>query len=284
MPRILVAAREVGAGASTVAAGLAHRLAYAGHAVRLGRLAGDERAAGDARAFARLEFATAAEQPLAADALPATDEVLVLEARLEADAAALAASTGARLVWVAGPGGAGEAAPASASLVLANHARRVGPLAILEDRALAAPSVGQLIEASGARVVARGAVGDAAPCEHIVIGAISHDSNVPYFERFPRKAVVTRAERVDIVLAALRTDTTCVILSGGQEPSPYLLDRVAASRATTLLVAPEGTVETVRAIEHCFGREAFAGAEKAERAGALLAAAIDDATLAALLR
>ncbi|MBM4415511.1 MAG: hypothetical protein FJ035_04505, partial [Chloroflexi bacterium] len=165
----------------------------------------------------------------------------------------------------------------------ANRARRAGPLAIPEDRTLAAPSVGRLIAASGARVIARSAEGDGALCEHIVIGAISHDSDVPYFDRFPRKAVVTRAERVDIALAALRTDTACLILAGDVDPSPYLLDRVAAGRDTTLLVAPEGTVETVRDIEGCFGGEPFAGEVKAERAGALMAAALDDASLAALL-
>ena len=45
--------------------------------------------------------------------------------------------------------------------------------------------------ASVEHVVAKG---DGAVVEHIVIGAISHDSDVPYFNRFERKAVVTRAE------------------------------------------------------------------------------------------
>ena len=280
MVRILVAGGEPGVGASAVAVGLAHRLAYAGHAVRLVRLAGDERAGGDAHAFARLDFAAAADGPLAPDALPDSDELLVIEASPGADAAALAAAIGAKLVAVTG---ARDAAPAGATLVIASRARRAGPLAIPEDRTLAAPTVGRLIAASGARVLTRSAEGDGALCEHIVIGAISHDSNVPYFDRFPRKAVVTRAERVDVALAALRTDTACLILAGGADPSPYLLDRVAAGRGTTLLVAPEGTVETVRELEGCFGGEPFAGDAKAARAGALLALAVDDAALATLL-
>ncbi|MSQ36227.1 MAG: hypothetical protein EXR63_03685 [Dehalococcoidia bacterium] len=280
MARILVAGNEAGVGASAVAVGLAHRLAYAGHTVRLVRLAGDERAGGDAHAFARLDFAAAADGPLAPDALPDSDEVLVIEAPPGADAAALATGIGAKLVAVTG---ARDALPVGATLVIANRARRAGALAIPEDRTLAAPSVGRLIAASGARVITRSAEGDGALCEHIVIGAIAHDSSVPYFDRFPRKAVVTRAERVDVALAALRTDTACLILAGGVDPSPYLLDRVAAGRGTTLLVAPEGTVETVRELEGCFGGEPFAGDAKAERAGALLALAVDDAALAMLL-
>jgi BioD-like phosphotransacetylase family protein len=95
--------------------------------------------------------------------------------------------------------------------------------------------------------------------------------------------VVTRAERVDIALSALRTQTECLILTGGGEPSPYILDRVAASRSTTLLLAPEGTVETVRDIEGTFGRVAFSGEAKVERAAELVGAALDDAAVSALL-
>ena len=152
-----------------------------------------------------------------------------------------------------------------------------------EDRLLAAPTVGTLIAASGAQVLARSTEGDAAICEHIVVGPIASDAGDEYFGRFERSAVVTRAEKVDVALAALRVDPECLILSGGGEPSPYLLDRVASSRRTTLLLAPEGTVETVRDIEGSFGRSAFAGEAKAERAGELMAAAIDDETLAGLL-
>jgi BioD-like phosphotransacetylase family protein len=96
--------------------------------------------------------------------------------------------------------------------------------------------------------------------------------------------VVTRAEKVDIVLSALRAGgTECLILTGGSDPSPYILDRVAAARSTTLLLAPEGTVETVRDIEGSFGLSAFAGGAKIERAGMLMAAALDDDAVAELV-
>ena len=281
MPLILVAG-SAEAGASTVAAGLAHRLAGAGRSVRLERLAGDARAEADAAAFAALEFARAGGTPVEASALAAEgDEIVIAEAPAGADGEALAAELGARLVAVSRADGA--ASEANGRVALATHARMGAPLALPEDRLLAAPTVGTLIEVSGAQVLARSTEGDAAICEHIVVGPISLDAGDAYFARFPRSAVVTRAEKVDVALAALRTDPECLILSGGGEPSPYLLDRVASSRRTTLLLAPEGTIETVRDIEGSFGRSAFAGEAKAERAGELMAAAIDDATLAALL-
>ena len=292
MPLILVAADAAGAGASTVAAGLARRIARTGRPVRLERLAGaadDERAAADAAAFAALDFARASGEPLdpAAPGLAAGDgDAVVAEAPPGEGAPALAASLGARLVAVARAGGGAPApsgAPANGRVSLLTRAPAAAPFALPEDRLLAAPTVATLIAASGAEVLARSVDGDAAICEHLVIGAIAPDFADGYFARFPRAAIVTRSEKVDVALAALRIDPECLILSGGGEPSPYLLDRVASARRTTLLLAPGGTVETVRGIEGCFGRSPFAGEAKAERAGELMAAAIDDAALAALL-
>jgi len=280
MSRILVAGTEPNAGATTVAVGLAHRLAYAGRAVRLERLAGDARAEADAQTFSLLEFAAATGRPLDEAGLPAdTSAVTVIEAPAGADAAAIAQRLGARLVLVATQ--AASAAPAGATVIL-NRQRTAGALALAEDRLLAAPTVGRLIEASGAQVLSRSEEGDAAICEHLVVAAISHDAADAYYNRFPRRAVVCRAERVDLALAAMLTGSDVLVLTGGVEPSPYLLDRAAATRSTTLLLAPERTVETVRDIEGLFGSSPFSHEAKVERAGVLLAAAVDDATLGTL--
>ena len=282
MPLILVAG-EPEAGATTVAVGLAQRLARAGRPCRLERLAGDERAEADAAVFASLEFATSSGAPIGREALNAGDEVVVAESPQGADGAALAAELGAKLVTVTRGSGGDAPSAANGRLLLVTHARAGGPLALPEDRLLAAPTVAALIAASGAQVLAQSVEGGAAVCEHIVIGAIAVDAADVYFARFERTAIVTRAEKVDVALAALRTDPECLILSGGGEPSPYLLDRVASARRTTLLLAPEGTVETVRDIEGSFGRAPFSGDAKAERAGELMADALDDAALEALL-
>lgn len=277
MALIIVAGSERGAGATTVTVGLAQRLAYAGHTVHVARIAGDPRAEADARTLGTLEFADGSGAPVTlADlaAAAASTDVTVAEAPTGADLGPLAA-VATKLIMVtsvgAGPG------------VVLNHQRHAVPGTLLEDRLLAAPAVGDIATASHARVLARSAEGDAAVCEHIVIGAISHDSDQPYFARFPSKLVVTRSERVDIALSALGTQTECLVLTGGSDPSPYLLDRVAAARTTTLLLAPEGTVETVRDIEGLFGHSPFGGAAKIERIGALMADAFDDAALATLI-
>lgn len=279
MTLILVAGVAPGAGATTVATGLAHRFAYAGHNVRLERLAGDDRAAGDAAVFAGLEFASSAGTPL--DSAPAGTEgtVTIVEAPAGADAAAIAQQAGARLVLV---GPAGSTVPAGATLI-SNHTAGTGLRALGEDRLLAAPTVRQLIAASGAQVLTRSHTGEAAVCEHLVIGAISHDAADAYFDRFPRRAVIARAEKVDLALAAMLTGSECLILTGGHDPSPYILDRAASSRETTLLLAPGGTVETMRDLEGTFGTAPFSGESKVERIGGLMRVAVDDATLAALI-
>jgi BioD-like phosphotransacetylase family protein len=280
MSVIVVAGAEPGAGATTVAVGLAHRLAYAGHTVRLARLDGDPRAAGDAHALGLVEFAQSSGVPIDETAAANPDGVTVLEAPAGIDAAAaLASRLGAVLVTVAREG---DEAPAGA-INLVNHARAAGALRLPEDRLLAAPTVGALIEASRAQVLARSELGERDIIEHIVISPIASDPNDAHFARYARKAVVARSEKVDSALAALRSDTRCLILSGGSDPSPYVVDRVASDRRVTLLLAPEGTIETVRDIEGTFGHSAFSGEEKVERAGALVSAAIDDETLARLL-
>lgn len=279
MTLILVAGNTPSSGATTVAVGLAHRLAYAGHNVTIERLDGDARAVADAAAFATLDFAGSTGMPIDAR-LSATDSTTtILEAPAGADAAALATRLGARLV-VVGP--AGTVAPAGATLIV-NHGDTTGLRAIGEDRLLAAPTVQRLIEASGAQVLSRSRSGEAAVCEHLVIGAISHDPADAYFQRFPRRAVIARAEKVDLALAAMLTGSECLILTGGHEPSPYILDRAASTRDTTLLLAPGGTVETMRDLEGTFGTASFSGEAKVERIGGLMRVAIDDATLATIL-
>ena len=280
MPVIVVGGNELEAGVTTVATGLAHRLAYAGHRVRVERLDGDTRAGRDAAVFASLEFASSSGEPIDAPTIALSEEEMtIVEAPAGADHARIARELGAALVLVDASGDEGP----PVATVIANHAAKGGALHIPEDRLLAAPTVGLLIEASGARVLARSVEGDDALCEHLVIGPISEDSNEPHFARFARKAVVTRAEKVDIALAALGTETRCLILTGGADPSPYLLDRIAAERSTTLLLAPGSTVQTVSDIQRTFGSSPFSGDEKVERAGQLMAASIDDAALAALL-
>lgn len=71
MPVIVVSGSESAAGVTTVAVGLAHRLAYAGHEVHLERLAFGANAERDAATFGSLDFAASSGSPVHAGAVPA---------------------------------------------------------------------------------------------------------------------------------------------------------------------------------------------------------------------
>lgn len=280
MARILVAGSERGAGATTVAVGLASIVSNMGRRVRVERLTGDDRATDDAELFGELEVGAGSGEPLTPDQVTEGRGVLILEAPAGADPAALASQLDARLVFVRIAGS--DAEPPVGATLIETHSQHAVAGAMPEDRALAAPRVAELIAASGAEVLTRSEAGERAVCDHLVVGAISHDPADDYFSRFPRKAVVTRNGRVDLALAAMLTGTECLILSGGGAPSPYILDRAAANRETTLLLTSGTTVETVHDIEGCFGTSPFSGESKVARAGELLAAALDADTMAAL--
>jgi hypothetical protein len=80
MAVLIVASTEPRAGRSTVAAGIAYRLARDGAPVTLARLAGDDSAGPDAAAFAELEYMPALTAPASIDELKSATGDLVVEA------------------------------------------------------------------------------------------------------------------------------------------------------------------------------------------------------------
>lgn len=288
MTLILVVGTEAGTGATTVATGLAQRFTSVGQNVRVERLSDGSdvgRAEEDAKTFGSLETGSGCGKPLRVEELSSPDGTLILEAPIGTDGISMARELGAKLVLVKPSEGAGvDAIDSSAvSLKIETRSRNVGSGLLPEDRILAAPRVSELIEASDADVLSRSEQGEMALCEHIVVGAISHDAADSYFERFPRSAVVTRNGRVDLAIAAIAAGATCLILSGGGEPSPYILDRAAASRDTTLMVTSGDTPSTVHAIEGTFGTSPFSGEAKIMRTGELMQDTVPEDILERLL-
>jgi hypothetical protein len=277
----LVASSEPRAGRSVIAAALAWRMARDGAPVTLARLAGDDGADDDARTFATLEPLVSPGQPVAA-----ADVTSLGDAVVEAPAgpvAALAEQLNARVVAVGGP----DAAPVDvegarlAGIVLtrvpvASTERvrgRAGVIAVLpEDAVLATPSADDIARALEAKLLAPGE--GATGIGRVMVGTIASDAAAPYFGQRARTCVITRFDKTDVQLAALQTDLACLVLSGGGEPSPYLLDRVAGGRRdVTVLLTERSTVDAVRAIEGLFGQSRFDGVAKLERAVELLEAA-----------
>jgi BioD-like phosphotransacetylase family protein len=280
MNALIVASSEPCAGRSTIAAAIAYRLGRDGRAVTLARLAGDDSSSPDAAAFSALEGVIAAPQTIENAALSTISGDIIIETP-PGPVEALAQQLSAQVVVVTGPSSptlvvasarlAGIIVTGVPASELATVSQRLGALAVIpEDRTLAAPSVADIAAALKAKWLAEGEPASAS-IGRVMIGTVSSDAAAPYFGNRANTCVVTRYDKTDIQLAALNTGLQCLVLTGGGEPSPYLLDRVVGHRPdVAVLLADGNTVDTVHAIEPLFGKSRFSGQGKLDRIVALL--------------
>ena len=298
MPAIIIASLQSGEGRTAVAAGLGALLAAEGRTVKLLRLrveeGADAPAEDDARALAATPGCSGAraavsEQDAQAQAREAGDAVLLIEAPAGVPAEP-ATKLAARVILVTSQlddlrlgdlVAARDALGGALAGVIATRQteRSLGQVearlterglaclgALPEDRLLAGPTLNEMAEALHASRLVQGDHEDEA-VEFVMIGPVSADPGQPYFLQHGSKAVVNRFDKMDLHLAALATEPDCLILTGGQQPSPYLLDRVAGSDwGPTVLLSPEGTVRTIEVVDELYGRTRFSGTRKLDRA------------------
>lgn len=147
---------------------------------------------------------------------------------------------------------------------------------VVEDRLLAAPSIGQVAEALG---------GDSEQLdgnrerllERVVIASIAADPGQSYFDRTKANAIIARSDKPDLQLAALNTGPICLIVTGGLPVLSYVLERVA-DEEIPLVRTKLDTTQAVGAIEGLFGSPPFSGSpEKLRQIEELLAGVdVDD--------
>ncbi|MBS1243792.1 MAG: hypothetical protein H6R41_329, partial [Deltaproteobacteria bacterium] len=89
--------------------------------------------------------------------------------------------------------------------------------------------------------------------ERFCVGAMDVEHALRIFRGIPRMAVVTGGHRTDIQLAALETDTVCLVLTGGVAPNDLILPRAREKGVASLTVA-EDTMSTVDRFESLLGR------------------------------
>ena len=83
---------------------------------------------------------------------------------------------------------------------------------------------------------------------NFLIGGNPMDKAVDYFARIKDKAVITRADRPDIQMACLATQTKCLILTGGNDPIEYVQHEAQKNGVVVLKVNCD-TIETVSRLE-----------------------------------
>jgi BioD-like phosphotransacetylase family protein len=157
--------------------------------------------------------------------------------------------------------------------------RSVGVLP--EERMLCSLSVGAVAEHLGGRFVARD--GDCeALVEHYMVGGFLLDAGELYFGTREDKAVIMRGDRPDLQMAALKTPTTCMILTNGIEPIEYVVNEAELEEVPAMVVDSD-TLTTMERLDGVLDLARFDHPLKLERLAELVRANVDVDGLRALL-
>lgn len=124
--------------------------------------------------------------------------------------------------------------------------------ALASSSRLSAVSVSEIVEALGGTFVCGEEFGERL-VETYMIGAMSPEHALRYFQLTPNKVVIVGGDRAEIVLTALDTPTVAVVLTGNYVPSPAVLER-AEQRGVPLISVETDTVTAADDLRRLFGR------------------------------
>jgi BioD-like phosphotransacetylase family protein len=119
------------------------------------------------------------------------------------------------------------------------------------DQVLRSISVADLVEELGGEVLCAEDHLDEL-VETFTLGAMSGDAAFRFFQRKAHKAVITGGDRSDVILAALRTSTTCIVLTGNLRPAVRVLS-AAADQGVPLILVKDDTLSTTERVERAIG-------------------------------
>jgi len=89
--------------------------------------------------------------------------------------------------------------------------------------------------------------------ETFMVGAMGQEQALRYFRRKANKAVITGGDRADVQLAALETQTKCLVLTGNLRPSLIVISR-AEELGVPIILVESDTLSTVQKAEELIGR------------------------------
>lgn len=123
---------------------------------------------------------------------------------------------------------------------------------IPEDKVLSALTAGEICEFIGGEILA-GEDGLDNLIETILIGAMTPESATKYFRKVTNELVITGGDRSDIILTALETGVSAIILTGNLYPSAKVLPK-ADHLKIPLIVVPYDTYTTLQHVQKIIGR------------------------------
>jgi len=117
-----------------------------------------------------------------------------------------------------------------------------------KDPIITSVAIRELVEALGGEVLC---------CEHRLntlveqfsVGAMNIEGALKHFKKVKNKAVITGGDRTDIQLAALQTDTRCLILTGNLYPNEIVVAR-AQERDIPIILVQKDTLTIVQQVEN----------------------------------
>jgi BioD-like phosphotransacetylase family protein len=119
------------------------------------------------------------------------------------------------------------------------------------DQVLRSITVGNLAQELGGEILCSGDCLDDL-VETFALGAMSGEAAFRFFQRKANKAVITGGDRSDVIMAALRTSTKVIILTGNLRPAVKVLSAAADARVPVILVK-EDTLTTTEKVERAIG-------------------------------
>jgi BioD-like phosphotransacetylase family protein len=115
--------------------------------------------------------------------------------------------------------------------------------------------------------------------ENFMLGAMVVNSGLDYFGRKGRKAALVRSDRPDMQLAALETDTACLVLTGSEEPPLYNVMEKAQKREIPVIQCKEGAESVIGAIDGALSGVRFGQDKKIDVISGLLKQHVELGTL-----
>ncbi|MFN8535163.1 MAG: AAA family ATPase [Dehalococcoidia bacterium] len=152
--------------------------------------------------------------------------------------------------------------------------RGVGFLGALPfEEKLASVTVGQLAAHLDGQIMNSEAKADDV-IENFMVGTVVLGKASDYFRRLDRKAVIAHGSRPDMHLAALETDTRCLVLAGNVIPNPIVLAR-AEEEDVPIVMVRQDTLAVLEQIEGLFPAGRFAAVANVSVIADLAAANLD---------
>ncbi|MCL4477943.1 MAG: phosphotransacetylase family protein [Deltaproteobacteria bacterium] len=114
--------------------------------------------------------------------------------------------------------------------------------------------------------------------ENLVVGAMDVENALKNFIKSKNKAVITGANRADIIIAALETSTKCLILTGDILPNEIVLGRAKAMGVPIMHVKYD-TLTTISRIESIIGKIRVAREDQVKKGYELISKHVDTNSL-----